>query len=139
MPPLTRLFVKTSFIYFVVALLAGVAFAARTLIPLPGFAAALTPIYFHLFMVGWVTEMIIGVGYWMFPKFTRQQPRGSDELTWATYLLLNCGLLLRIVAEPAQAMQPNLLWGWLLVCSALLQWLAALLFVANTWPRIKER
>jgi hypothetical protein len=30
-------------------------------------------------------------------------------------------------------------WQWALVTSALLQWLAGLFFVANTWTRIKER
>lgn len=52
-------------------------------------------------MVGWVTQMIIGVAFWMFPKYTRERPRGSEALAWITYVLLNVGLLLRAIAEPA--------------------------------------
>ena len=139
MPLLTRLFIKTALIFFVVAFLVGLVVAATRLLPLPAWLGALTPVYFHLFMVGWVTELIIGVAYWMFPKFTRDQPRGSVPLAWATYGLLNAGLVLRILAEPLQTMQTSPMWGWLLVLSALLQWLAGLAFVANTWQRVKER
>ena len=83
--------------------------------------------------------MIFGVVYWMFPIITRQKPRGNEWLGWTTYILLNVGLLLRIFAEPMIGLRPNGNWGWLLVISAVLQWLAAILFAANTWPRIKEK
>ena len=90
-------------------------------------------------MVGWVTQIIIGVAYWMFPKFTKETPRGSEALAWITYALMNSGLLLRTVAEPANAVQTWVGWGWLVALSALLQWLGGCAFVVNTWPRVKER
>ncbi len=147
MPPLTRLFIKTALLYLALALTAALATAwamaaARSLVGLPSvlaFFAGLTPVYFHLFMVGWVLQLIIGVGYWMFPKFTREKPRGNEALAWSVYWLLNAGLLLRVVAEPLHAMQPQAAWGWALATSAVLQWLGGLAFIANTWPRIKER
>ncbi len=139
MPVVTRVFVKTALVYFVIALLTGMLVAARPVLALPRLVTGLTPVYFHLFMVGWVTQLIIGIAYWMFPKYRRDMPRGYDSLAWATYALLNLGLLLRLVAEPAQAVNPAPSWGWLLALSALLQWLGGLAFVANTWPRVKER
>jgi hypothetical protein len=137
MPPLTRWFLKTALIYLVVALLAGAVVAARNVWLLPPLVAAFTPVYFHLFMVGWVTQLIFGVVFWMFPKYSKEQPRGSERLGWATYLLLNTGLLLRAAGEPLNALQPGAFWGWLLVISATLQWLAGLSFVANTWGRVQ--
>ncbi len=139
MPIVTRTFVKTALVYFVVALLTGMLVAARSVLDLPRLVAGLSPVYFHLFMVGWVTQLIIGIAYWMFPKYRRDLPRGYDSLAWATYALLNLGLLLRLVAEPAQTVSPAPTWGTLLALSALLQWLGGLAFVANTWPRVKER
>ena len=139
MPVVTRVFVKTALVYFVIALLTGMLVAARPVLALPRLVTGLTPVYFHLFMVGWVTQLIIGIAYWMFPKYRRDMPRSYDSLAWATYALLNLGLLLRLVAEPAQAVNPAPSWGWLLALSALLQWLGGLAFVANTWPRVKER
>lgn len=139
MPPLTRLFIKTSLVYLVAALGAGLLLALRPLLSLPTVVGGLTPVYFHLFMVGWVMQIIVGVAYWMFPKWSKLLPRGHDALALATYGLLNVGLLLRVIAEPAQVVSAWLGWGWLIVLAALLQWLAGLAFVANTWPRVKEK
>lgn len=132
MPPLTRWFVKLALLYFVAALAAGVWQAADG--PL-----WLTPIMIHLLVVGWVTGMIFGVAYWMFPKHSPDEPRGADSLAVASFVLLNAGLLLRVAVEPWQTNRPSALAGWLLVGSALLQWLGGVAFVANTWPRVKGR
>lgn len=139
MPPVTRVFVRTGLLYLLAALLTGLAIVAQAPLRLPQWVTFLTPAYFHLFMVGWVTQLIIGVAYWMFPKWRKERPRGSDLLAWSCYGLLNAGLLLRVVAEPIHATQPRLLLGWLLVFAALLQWLGGLAFVLNTWPRVKVR
>ncbi|MBX3005521.1 MAG: hypothetical protein KF821_06800 [Anaerolineales bacterium] len=137
MPPVTRAFIKASLLYLVLALALAVFQTAqgRLGLDLPGLSA----VYFHLFLVGWVTQMIMGVGHWFFPKYSQQLPRGRENLAWASFALLNLGLLLRAVAEPAQALQPGAVWNAALLLSALTQWLGGLLFVINAWPRIKER
>lgn len=139
MPPITRTFIKTGLLYLIAALLTGLLVAGYLPLGWPAWMAALSPVYFHLFMVGWVTQLIIGVAFWMFPKFTKEQPRGSATLAWAVYGLLNSGLLLRAVVEPAQSIQPQPFLGGLLLLSALLQWLGGVTFVVNTWPRVKEK
>jgi hypothetical protein len=139
MPPITRLFIKTSLLYLVAAFFAGLGLALRPLLDLPVIARGLSPVYFHLFMVGWVMQLMVGVAYWMFPKWSKARPRGHDGLALATFWLLNTGLLVRVVAEPAQTVSAWPGWGWLIVAAATLQWLAGLAFVANTWPRVKEK
>jgi hypothetical protein len=139
MPTLTRLYVKTSFVYLVAALLLAVVFALAQATTLPLRLAAAGPVYFHLFLVGWATQLIMGIVFWMFPKQSRERPRGSERLAAVVYGLLNAGLVLRVVSEPARAVSPAALWSWLLAASALLQWLAGVGFVANTWGRVKER
>ncbi len=139
MPPLARWFVRTALAYLVAALLVGLSLMLRLVIDLPPAVGALQPVYFHLLMVGWVTQLIFGVVFWMFPKFSNERPRGSERLGWATYGLLNAGLLLRVVGEPLVAIQPAGGAGWLLAASAVLQLLAGWAFVANTWTRVKER
>lgn len=136
MPTLTRWFLKSALVYLVAALLVGLLLAARAVITLPAIFSGFGPVYFHLFMVGWVTQLIFGVVYWLFPKHSHEQPRGREELGWLTYGLLNTGLLLRVIGEPLNAIQPDQIWGWLLAMSALIQWLAGLVFVVNTWPRV---
>jgi cbb3-type cytochrome oxidase subunit 1 len=139
MPALTRWFLKSSLLFFMLSILLGVLIAGRVPLNLSLPVGAFSPIYFHLFMVGWVTQLIFGVVYWMFPKYSKQLPRGSTTLGWAIFWMLNIGLILRLVGEPAQALKPAPLWGWMLAVSAVLQWAAGIGFVINTWGRVKER
>lgn len=139
MPTLTRWYLKSALIFFLLALLAALLQAGQETIVMPAFVSALGPVYFHLFLVGWVTQLIFGVVFWMFPKYSLERPRGSEVLGWATFWLLNTGLVLRAVGEPFMAVQPTPSAGWLLVLSAAMQWLAGVFFFANTWGRIKEK
>jgi len=139
MPPLTRWYIKTALVYLAAALLLAIILAWPDAENLPAFVRFMTPAYFHLFLVGWVTQMIFGVIYWMFPIINRVRPRGNEQLGWVVYLLLNGGLLLRVLAEPLLSTHPEAGFGWVLVISALMQWFAALLFIILTWPRVKKR
>lgn len=137
MPRLTRWFIKSSFIYLVLALAVGVLLAAQDSWKLQ--LAGLFPVYIHLLVEGWLTFLIIGVAYWMFPKFTRERPRGSSWLGWLSFFSLQAGLLLRVVAEPLHSARPAALLGWMLVISAALQWIGGMAFVVNSWNRVKEK
>jgi len=132
MPLLTRTFIKTAVVYFMVALLLGVFMVARS-------KTGLFPVYIHLFVFGWLTQLIFGVIYWMFPKYSKANPRGYEVLGWVAYSTLNMGLILRAIVEPLHAVQASDASGILMVVSAILQWLSGLAFVVNTWPRIKEK
>src|SRR5690606_8673937 len=98
MPDLSRRLIKTSLIYLIAALALGV------LLSLPvlrsgGLAARLYPGYIHLFVVGWLTQLIFGVAYWLFPRVSRDRPYGGRTLPEAGFILLNVGLVLRLIAE----------------------------------------
>lgn len=138
MPPLTRWFVKTSFAYLALALLAGLLLEIQSTLKLT-WLGGIFPVYIHLFVVGWLTQLIFGVVFWMFPKYSAEHPRGSETLGWWTYALLNISLVLRALAEPVHSVQPNLLSGWSLVLSAVIQFVAGLCFVINSWGRVKEK
>ncbi len=137
MPFVVRWYLRTALVIFILALLVGVVQAMGSVFPVE--IPALTPVYFHLLMVGWVTQFILGVAIWMLPRYSMARPRGIESLTWATYVLLNLGLLARVAGEPLSASYPETAWGSLLVVSALLQWLAGLLFVANAWQRVRGK
>jgi len=83
---------------FVLALMVGVAQNLGSL--LPSLPPGLPQVYFHLLMVGWVTQFILGVAIWMLPKYSQEKPRGIELLSWATYILLNTGWLIRAFGEP---------------------------------------
>ena len=139
MPAVTRWYIRTSLVFLLLAFGLGVLLAARAPLGLSGDIVFLTPVFFHFLFVGFVSQLIFGVVFWLFPKHTKEKPRGSEALAWTAYVLLNLGLVLRLVAEPAVAAGPEPVWGWLLVFSSGAQWGAGILFAANTWPRVKER
>ena len=85
--------------------------------------------------------LIIGMVFWMFPKYTLERPHRSERLGWSSYILLNLGLLLRVISEPVNEIiaKPASTWAILLLCAALLQWLGGMAFVINSWRRVKEK
>ena len=90
MPSLTRAHLKTGFIFLIFSLLLAAVLALRSMVEMPAFTAFLSPVFFHLFMVGWVTQMIFGISFWMFPIITREEPRGSLRLGG---LPISCSML----------------------------------------------
>ena len=139
MPWLTRWFIKSALVYFAVSMLVGVALGAQGVVRLPPVVAALMPVYVHLFMVGWVTQMIFGVAYWMFPRVSNQNGDREQGLALVTYITVNLGLIVRALAEPGFALRPAPVWGGMLILSAVLQLIGALGFVATVWPRVRGR
>lgn len=144
MPLLTRTFLRTAILYFVAALVLGLLLAARPWLGAAGagWLAGAWPVYWHLFMFGWVTQLIMGIALWMFPRYSKEQPRGNETLAWIAYGCINLGLLLRLVAEPALAAGggstvPLAVAQALTATSALLQAAGGLLFVLLIWPRVK--
>lgn len=132
MPTITRTFIKAAMLYFALGLLTSFLVSARKLLNLPLFLDGMMPTYLHMLVVGWITQLIIGVAYWMFPKFSKEAPRGDERVGWAIFILLNVGLILRIIGEPFNI-------GWMLPISAVLQLFAIWLFIIVVWPRVKER
>lgn len=131
MPLLSRLFLRTGLAWLVVALAAGLWLAARPAEAPPGLRAT----WIHLITVGWITNLIFGVAHWMFPRASRDQPRGSALWGSVAFGTLNLGLLLRALAEPFQ--RPSA--PAMLEAAAVLQLAAGLAFAIHIWPRVRER
>lgn len=124
----------------VASLLVALAMAAPDPWRLPAWIAALESTHLHLFVVGWITQIIFGVALWFFPKQSRERPRGSPAVNWSCFGALNAGLLLRAVSETAFAQgYTGVAWSWVMTAAAVLQFAAALLFAVAIWPRVKGR
>ena len=135
MPTLTRWYVKSSLFYFILAVIIGIGIKA-------GFTDAsqfskFTQVYYHLFMVGWVTQLIFGISFWMFPRYTREKPRGNETLAWISFVLLNIGLLLRTFTEPLLISNPSQFLRSIVLFASIFQWLAGIGYIIYIWNRIK--
>lgn len=138
MPTFSRYFIRAGLIYLVLAL------SLVTLQELASLLDAKLPFslpyatFVHLLTVGWLSQLIFGVMLWMFPKYSKDNPRRDPRWSWAVFGLLNAGLVLRLLVEPFIE-RPEGLAGGLLLLSALLQTAAIYAFVLNIWARVKER
>ena len=139
MPALTRWFIKTALLCFVSALLLGAAMQSRAVTAAFPALAVAWPGYIHLLMVGWITGLIMGVAFWLFPRPDRNRTAPPEQLGWTAYACLYTGLLLRLLAEPATAVDPASALRWVLPVSGLLQLAAAVAFVLLIWPRVRAR
>jgi hypothetical protein len=134
-----RFFIRTALVHLLAAFVVGAALLVDQGLGLGGQTGALLPVFYHLLMVGWVTQLICGVALWMFPPLSREQPHGDERLGWWTYAALNVGLVLRAIGEPLYAWLSRPWLGWALALAAVLQMLAIWAFVLAIWPRVKAR
>ena len=139
MPTLSRWHIKLGMVYFALGLMMGALILAQPVMGWSPSLQVLRPVYLHFLFIGWVTQLIMGVGYWMFPKLSKTQPRGSEWLGWAVLVLLNSGLVLRTIGEPAMILAPQWGLGWTLAVASLCLLLAGWGFIANSWGRIRKR
>lgn len=100
------------------------------------------PTHGHMLFVGWFLQFALGIAYWLLPrKRSSERPQGYNlRVAQAAVAALNIGLLCRVIGEPLERSghQGN---GTLvlLICSAALQIAAALIVVAQIWPRVAAR
>ncbi len=139
MPRLARWFIKTSLLWFGLALSTALAMALWPLLGLHPSAAALWQPYLHMITVGWLTGLIIGVAFWLFPRAQGDDPRGRTWLAWLAFWTLNPGLAVRVVAEPSLTWSHAEIWRWLLVVAAILQWVGLVSFALYIWSRVRAK
>ncbi len=140
MPKFVRYFIKAGVLYLVGALLIGISLAGDAIFPYPSFKDTMLPTYLHLFMVGWITQMIFGVSIWMFPSPPGEGRYGNETLLWIIFWTFNGGLILRLVAEPGIIhLSESTLMNLGMVLSALLQWFAAVGYAYHIWRRVKTK
>lgn len=136
MPKVTRWFIKAGILYFA----AGVLLSFLAEIPALGAGPLLMPVYWHMLVMGWLTQLIMGVSIWMFPRKHRDKKKRESVLSWMAFWLLNSGLILRFISEPfLPIVQGNFAVTTLILTSVALQIFAILAYVAEIWPRLQPR
>ncbi len=139
MPKLTRWSLRSAFIFLMLGSIGALLYWTNVLWEWLPLLDVISPTYLHLIVVGWLTQFIFGVIYWMFPIISKVHPRGDTRAAWAMFVCLNAGLLARMVFEPWRAFSPNIVNAYGLLLSACLQVAAAVLFVWVSWDRVRER
>ena len=142
MPSETRWFAKAAmfFLFLTFAVGAAMTFARNGGVAVPGIIAVE---HAHLGFVGFLVNMVIGIALSMLPadrdRYPQTRGRYPARAPIACWLLLNAGLIARVVVEPFQSLRetPALAFSALLDIAAVAQLVAIVIFVSIAWHRIR--
>jgi uncharacterized membrane protein YqgA involved in biofilm formation len=150
MPTTSRLFVKASVVYLCLGAAIGSLLLINRWLPLGPAVATLRTSHIQFLLTGWLTQLILGVAWWLFPPLALglhpdapkpsrrgQAQRGSEPLFWVTFACLNAGILLAAIADPLYALTQVRAFSALTGVSGLLLLAAAVTAVLNMWGRIR--
>jgi hypothetical protein len=151
MPVTSRLFVKASIIYLCLGAILGALMFINRWIPLGAWVSYIRVSHVEMLIVGWLTQLILGVAWWLFPPLKiglradaslpirrGQTQRGSEPLFWVTFALLNTAVLIQSVVQPLYTWSRVEAFHVLTGISGVLLLLAAIAFVINMWGRVRE-
>jgi hypothetical protein len=52
------------------------------------------PVHFEVLLIGWFVQLVMGVAYWIFPRFGMTRAgRGRESLAWLGLVLVNLGVV----------------------------------------------
>jgi len=146
MPVTSRTFVRASVVYLCFGAVIGALLLINRTLQEPAIAV-LRASHVQMLIVGWLTQFILGVAWWLFPPLKRDvQPRasrrgqalrGSEALFWFTFLSLNIGTIVGASFAPLHAWTQIELLDQMSYSSDLFLLIAALAFILNIWNRVR--
>ncbi len=129
MPRLSRRYIQMSFFNLIWGITFGGLLLYHKGVPLTPLIWRLLPLHIELMLVGWTVQFIMGIGFWIFPRFWRSRGNGTP-MRWA-FWLLNIGVWTVGLGGTFNFPAGILLAGRIFELSA------GLAFVLYAWRRIK--
>lgn len=131
LPRLTVWSLRFALLYLALGFTLGALLLFHKGIPIHPALWSVLPLHIETLLIGWTLQLIIGVAFWILPRFARPPKRGNELLAWLSILFLNGGIWL--VGVRPWFGSPD----WLLAAGRLLEFLAAGAFVLHAWVRVK--
>jgi hypothetical protein len=131
MPRLSRLAIRTALLYLLLGFTFGGLMLLNKGIALAPWAWRLLPAHVEFLLIGWTAQFILGVGFWILPRFGRGPARGNETFAWLAFGLVNAGVCLAGLAPVLNAPPSITLLGRLAEAGA------AIAFAVHVWPRVK--
>lgn len=131
MPRLSIWAIRAALVYLAVGFTFGGLMLVNKGIPLSPALWSLLPAHIEFLLVGWTVQLVMGMAFWILPRFSREPRRGNVPLAWFSVILLNLGVWL-------VGFGPLLVGiAWLQAAGRAAEIGAGLAFSAHAWPRIK--
>lgn len=129
MPRLSYLFIRASLVYLVLGFTFGSLILANKGVPFAPLVWTLLPIHIEFLILGWLTQLALGVAFWILPRLASSTPRGNERWSWTAFVLVNLGIA-HNVASPYVGLT------WLGLSARILQAVGVAAFAIGNWKRI---
>lgn len=129
MPRLSRWFIRSALLHLALGFTLGGLILFHKGVPLHPLVWRLLPAHIEFLLFGWTVQLIMGVGFWIFPRFRRS--RGNEWPAWLAFGLLNAGIWLAGLG-PALAAP-----AFILFLGRSAEAGAVVAFAVHAWPRLK--
>ena len=130
MPKLSVWLVRASLIHMGIGFLFGSLILHHKGIPIYAWPWKLLNPHIELMIFGWTMQFVMGIAFWILPRFSGEGRYGRVSLGWWSFALLNTGIIATGIG------------GWfaldvLSLVGRLLTLGAVALFAVLIWPRVK--
>ena len=131
MPRLSIWFIRSSLVY----LLFGFSFGGLLLFfkgfPVFPYIWILLPSHIEFLLFGWIVQLVMGMAFWILPRFADPPVRGNERMAWLAYVLINAGIWSLALASFGVG------GSWLTFAGRAAESVGILAFAAHAWPRVK--
>jgi len=130
MPRLSVYMIRTALLHLGIGFLLGALALANKGVPFLPQLWRLVPIHVELLIFGWMIQLAMGVAFYALPRFQGENRYGHLGLGWASYIVLNSGILITIL---------SLWFGWQvwILFGYMTALIAVILYILLMWRRVK--
>jgi hypothetical protein len=130
-PRLTIWTIRAALFYLALGFTLGALLLFHKGIPISPILWRFLPAHIEFLLFGWTVQLVMGMAFWILPRFSREPRRGNVPLACAAVVSLNIGVLFAGLG-PALTAPPLLA-----VLGRAAEFGGAVAFAAYAWPRIK--
>lgn len=121
MPTLSVWFVRLALVYLGIGFTLGAGLLLTKVLLLPATLLRFRHVHIELLLIGWMAQLAIGVSYWILPRLSEANGRGSEIPVRFALLALNAGVLMASTGFLIEAEQ--LVWiGRILEAAAIMSY-----------------
>lgn len=131
MPRLSIWFIRSALVYLALGFTFGALLLFTKGVPVVPIFWILLPAHIEALLMGWTVQLIMGMAFWILPRFSAAPKRGNEKIAWGAYLLINAGVLLVILSAYLPGGQ------WFLLAGRIAQACSVALFALHAFPRVK--
>ncbi len=130
MPKLSVWFVRASLVYMAIGFLFGSLILHHKGVPIYTWTWRLLNPHIEIMIYGWTMQFVMGVAFWILPRFSGRERYGMVKLGWWSFGLLNFGLALNLL-------DAWLTLSWLSPAGRVCILASVIAYVVMMWPRVK--